>query len=60
MVKLVHSASVSRSSWVWMPDADLHIAHHATLWRRPTGRLAQMLAQDKSSSSKKEKKKEFD
>ena len=32
MVKFMCSALVARGSRVWIPGADLHITHPATLW----------------------------
>ena len=55
MVKFAHSASAAWGSQVWILGTDLHAAHQAMLWWRPTykiGRLAQMLAQGQSSSPK--------
>ena len=59
VVKFARSALTAQSSQVQIPGADLHTAHQAMLWWRPTykmgGRLAWMLAQGQSSSSKKRK-----
>ena len=57
VVKFTRSALVACGSQVQIPGADLHTTHQAVLWQCLTqdrGRLAQMLAQPQSSSSKKE------
>ena len=59
VVKFACSALVAWGSWVWIPGADLHIAHQAMLWQCPTYKVEedwhQMLAQGLTSSPKKKK-----
>ena len=53
VAKFMHSASVARSSWVWILVMDLHTTYQAMVWQCPTYKveeLAQMLAQGQSSS----------
>ena len=39
VVKFVHSASAAQGSQVQNPGADLHGAHQAMLWWRPTYKI---------------------
>ena len=39
VVKLAHSTSAAWSLQVWIPCADLHTAHQATLWQHPTYKI---------------------
>ena len=39
IVKFVHSASAALDSPVWILGADLHTAHQAMLWWRPTYKI---------------------
>ena len=56
VVEFTQSSLAAQGSPVRIPGTDLHTAHQATLWQRPTynveEELAQMLAQGQSSSQK--------
>ena len=56
VVVFLHSVSVAQGSQVWTLGADLHAGHAvAASHVQNRGRLAQMSAQDQSSSPKKKK-----
>lgn len=39
VVKFAPSTWAAWGSWVWVPGTDLHTAHQAMLWQRPTYKI---------------------